>query len=204
MLQKIETKLGLTERAAATQAERVRAQDRIALMNRLNKEISLHPEDPELLWTMGQTASEAGSFLLASRCFEAALALDPNFQPARESLAALRAAHPDLARSPGRSTLFLPRPGSRPRRPSRLPDPILEREGWGDELGSIDRETGRGLASVASPAVRLPVRRRRCSLAPRSVLLALLGVRSRRLPDRSRFRPILASRFARRPRTSSS
>ena len=111
LLQKIQTKMGLTERAAVTQAERVRAQDRIALMNRLNKEISLHPEDPKLLWTMGQTAWEAGSFLLASRCFEAALALDPNFQQARASLAALRAAQPDLARSPGRSTLFLPEVG---------------------------------------------------------------------------------------------
>ncbi len=80
-------------------------------MDRLNKEISLHPDDPKLLWTMGQTAWEAGSFLLAYRCFGAALALDPNFQQARASLAALRAAQPDLARAPGRSTLFLPEGG---------------------------------------------------------------------------------------------
>ncbi len=111
LLQKIQTKLDLTERAAATQADRVRAQDRIALMNRLNKEIGLHPDDPELLWTMGQTASAAGSWLLASRCFGAALALDPNFHKARESLAALHAAHPELARSPGRTTLFSPEAG---------------------------------------------------------------------------------------------
>jgi tetratricopeptide (TPR) repeat protein len=111
LLQKIQTKLSLTEQAAITQAERVRAQDRIALMNRLNKDISLHPDDPKLLWTMGQTAWEAGSFLLASRCFEAALAVDPNFQQARASLAKLRADRPDLARSPGRSTLFLPEGG---------------------------------------------------------------------------------------------
>ncbi len=112
LLQKIQTKLGLTERAAITQAERVRAQDRISLMNRLNEEINLHPEDPKLLWTMGQTAWESGSFLLASRCFEAALALDPKFQQARASLAALRAAQPDLARSPGRSTLFVSEVGT--------------------------------------------------------------------------------------------
>jgi len=112
LLQKIQTKVGLTERAAFTQAERVRAQDRIALMNRLNEEINLHPEDPKLLWKMGQTAWEGGSSLLASRCFGAALALDPNFQQARVSLAALRAAQPDLAGSPGRSTLFLPEVGS--------------------------------------------------------------------------------------------
>jgi tetratricopeptide (TPR) repeat protein len=108
LLQKIQAKVGLTDRAAVTQAERVRAQDRIELMGRLNKEINLNPDDPKLLWTMGQTAWEAGSLLLAYRCFGAALALDPNFQQARASLAALRAAQPDLARAPGRSTLFLP------------------------------------------------------------------------------------------------
>jgi tetratricopeptide (TPR) repeat protein len=111
LLQKIQTKLGMTDRAAVTQAERVRAQDRIALMNRLNKEINLHPDDLKLLCTMGQTAAEGGKFLLASRCFGAALALDPGFQPARASLEALLAAHPDLAHSPGRSTLFLPETG---------------------------------------------------------------------------------------------
>jgi tetratricopeptide (TPR) repeat protein len=111
LLQKIQTKLGLTDQAASTQAERVRAQDRIGVMDRLNKEINLHPEDPKLVWTMGQTAWEGGSLLLASRCFEAALALDPNFQPARTSLAALRAAAPDLGRPQGRSTLFLPEIG---------------------------------------------------------------------------------------------
>jgi superkiller protein 3 len=112
LLQKIQTKLGLTERAASTQAERVRAQDRFELINRLNKEINLHPEDPKLVWTMGKTAWEGGSYLLASRCFEAALALDPNFQEARTSLAALRAAQPELARSASRSTLFLPEVGN--------------------------------------------------------------------------------------------
>ncbi len=111
LLQKIQTKLGLTDRAALTQAERVRAQDRIALMNRLNKEINLHPEDPKLLCTMGQTAWEGGKFLLASRCFGAALAVEPGFQMARANLEALLAAHPELARTPGRSTLFLPEAG---------------------------------------------------------------------------------------------
>jgi tetratricopeptide (TPR) repeat protein len=111
LLQKIQTKLGQTEQAALTQAERVRAQERVRLMSQLSKEINLHPEDPKLVWKMGQTAWEAGSFLLASRCFEAALALDPNFEQARTSLAALRAAVPGLAPSPNRSTLFLPEVG---------------------------------------------------------------------------------------------
>ena len=40
--------------------------------------------------------------------------VDPNFHQARESLTALQAAQPDVARSPGRSTLFLPETGSSP------------------------------------------------------------------------------------------
>jgi tetratricopeptide (TPR) repeat protein len=114
LLQKIETRLGLTERARFTQARRVGTQDRITLMNQLNEEIARHPEDPKLVWKMGQTALESGSFLLASRCFEAAIALDPNFEPARASLTALRAAQPDLARSPGRPTLFPAAVGNSP------------------------------------------------------------------------------------------
>jgi tetratricopeptide (TPR) repeat protein len=112
LLEIIQTKLGLTERAALTQAERLRARDRIALMNRLNDEIKLNPDDPQLLLALGKTAWESGAFLLASRCFEAALALDRNFEQARASLAALRAAQPDVTRSPGRSTLFLPEVGN--------------------------------------------------------------------------------------------
>ena len=112
LLQKIQTKLGLTgrERPPPRPSE---YGPRIAshCMNRLNKEISLHPDDPKLLWTMGQTAWEAGSFLLASRCFEAALALDPNFQQARTSLAALRAAQPDLRSVARPPDLFLPEVG---------------------------------------------------------------------------------------------
>jgi uncharacterized protein HemY len=104
LLLKIETRLGLVERAAATLTKRNKAQERVELMKQLAEEITRHPEDPKLPWRMGRTAWEAGSFLLASRCFEAALALDPGFQPARESLAALRAAQPDLARSPSPST----------------------------------------------------------------------------------------------------
>ena len=108
----IHTKMGKRDQVALVQAERSRAQDRVALMNRLNEEINAHPDDPELVWKLGQTAWEGGSFLLASRCFEAALALDPNYHQARASLAALRAAEPDVTRSPGRSTLFLPSAGS--------------------------------------------------------------------------------------------
>jgi tetratricopeptide (TPR) repeat protein len=103
LLLQIETWLGMTERAAATRVKMNKTQERLALMDRLAEEIRSNPEDPKLPWRMGQTACEAGSFLLASRCFEAALALDPSFEPARESLDRLRASQPDLARSSSRS-----------------------------------------------------------------------------------------------------
>jgi hypothetical protein len=72
-------------------------------MNELAEAIPRTPDDPQLPWKMGQLFVESQMTLLASRCFEAALALDPNYQPARASLAALRADHPELAHATGRS-----------------------------------------------------------------------------------------------------
>ena len=117
----IETRLGLTDRAAQTLARRNQVQQREKLMDQLIAEVENHPEDPAVLWKMGQIASEAGSFLYASRCFEAALAVDPNYQPARETLAALKAAHPELAQNPTPSARThratrIPRTSSRPAR----------------------------------------------------------------------------------------
>jgi tetratricopeptide (TPR) repeat protein len=109
LLLKIETRLGLKVRAAATHDANERAKERINLMDQLNTQISLNPDDPELPWKMGEAAREGNSFLLASRCFEASLALDPNFQPARDSLAKLRQARPELARP---SSRLAPSPGS--------------------------------------------------------------------------------------------
>jgi len=106
LLALIETKLGLTDRAAATHAQRRRSQERIRLMTELNEQISRDPDNPKLPWGIGQAAEEAGSYMFAVRCFEAALALDPKFQPARARIAALRAAHPELARDSGRATLI--------------------------------------------------------------------------------------------------
>jgi len=91
LLLQIQARMGLTEQAAATRGKLKETQERIELMDRLAEEIRLAPDDPQLPWKMGQMAFQAGSFLLAGRCFEAALALDPNFQPARDSLAALQA-----------------------------------------------------------------------------------------------------------------
>jgi tetratricopeptide (TPR) repeat protein len=103
LLLKIEMRLGLTRRATATLARREQAQERLRQMNQLAGEIQEHPDDPKLPWRMGQVAWESGMTLLASRCFQAAIALDPSFHPARESLSQLQAAQPELARAPGHS-----------------------------------------------------------------------------------------------------
>jgi tetratricopeptide (TPR) repeat protein len=102
----IERRVGLKERAAATETRRNQAQERAKLMTELSEAISQHPEDPELVWKLGEAARDAGAFLLSARCFEAALALDASFLPARRSLAALRSDHPESARDSGRETLF--------------------------------------------------------------------------------------------------
>jgi tetratricopeptide (TPR) repeat protein len=119
LLLAIENRLGLKDRAALTQSRRERARKRVELMNQLGDEIASHPEDPQVVWKIGRTSEESGSLLLASRCYQAALALDPSFQPARESLQALRAAHPDLVRSDDRSNPVYPGMGF----PSSSPSP---------------------------------------------------------------------------------
>ncbi len=99
LLAQVEAQLGLAERSRATIERRRRASERLVLMARLTQRIAQRPDDAELRWRMGQAAAEGSSFLLASQCFKAALALDPNYQPARESLAAL----PASSRSEGLS-----------------------------------------------------------------------------------------------------
>jgi tetratricopeptide (TPR) repeat protein len=97
LLLKIETRLGLTARAAATRARGARLRELVKSMDALGTQIALHPDDPTLVWKLGECARESESYLLASRCFVAALALDPNFQPARDSLAQMLEARPDLS-----------------------------------------------------------------------------------------------------------
>ncbi|MGC8644598.1 MAG: tetratricopeptide repeat protein [Isosphaeraceae bacterium] len=90
LLSMIETRLGLEERAAETLRKRNQARERERIIARLTKEMEQEPEDPALRWRLGQVALEGGLTFLASRCFEAALALDASYQPARDSLVALR------------------------------------------------------------------------------------------------------------------
>ena len=59
-------------------------------MDRLTKVIDQHPEDPEPRWRMGQAAMDGEMYVLAYQCFQAALDLDPTYQPARCALETLR------------------------------------------------------------------------------------------------------------------
>ena len=113
LLAQVEAQLGLTERSRATIERSRRASERMVLMAQLTQQIARRPDDADLRWRMGQAAVEGGSFLLASQCFKAALALDPNYQPARESLTALPASFRDEP-SPSR---HLAREGLSPEEP---------------------------------------------------------------------------------------
>ena len=121
LLGMIESRLGQTDRAREAMARCARAQERRRRMTELSEQLEAHPDDPEIPWKMGQLAAEAGSTLLASRCFEACLALDPDHREARAGLASLRAAHPELGRDTGPAvppdlTGRIPGPASPPTR----------------------------------------------------------------------------------------
>jgi uncharacterized protein HemY len=112
----VETRLGLTARAVATQVYLTRARERVQAMNKLMEKVAWQPDDPQLPWKLGRLAQESGMIELASGCFEAALSLDPEFRPAREDLAALRASHRELVPTPRQDAGRMPVTG----RPGRL------------------------------------------------------------------------------------
>jgi tetratricopeptide (TPR) repeat protein len=87
----VETHLDLKDRAAGTLDRCKEVQERIDLWDRLAEQVKGNPDDPRPLHQMGETALNGGARLLATRCFEAALALDPSYDPSRQSLNALRA-----------------------------------------------------------------------------------------------------------------
>ncbi len=118
LLAQVEAQLSLAERSRATIERRRRASERLGLMAQLTQQIARRPDDAELRWRMGKAAVEGGSFLLASQCFKAALALDPNYQPAREGLSALPAAfrnEPSSSRRPASEGLSSEEPVGTPR-----------------------------------------------------------------------------------------
>jgi tetratricopeptide (TPR) repeat protein len=111
LLVQVQSRLGLAEQAAATRQRFGRASQRVEAMDRLTREINQRPDDPEPRWRMGQAAVEGGMDALAYQCFRAALDLDPNYKPAREALAALRASGritPDMTRRPTSAAMIGP------------------------------------------------------------------------------------------------
>lgn len=102
LLAQVESRLGMTERASATMERHRRANARTVLIGRLTEQIARNPDDPEPRCRLGQAAVEGGAYVLAGRCFQAALDLNPNYQPARDALIALQAAQPDAASAAAR------------------------------------------------------------------------------------------------------
>ena len=88
----VESRLGLADRASETALSRKRATERLALMAEITRLIGANPDAAEPRCRLGKVAAEGGQWVLAANCFQAALALDPNYRPAAEGLAALDAA----------------------------------------------------------------------------------------------------------------
>jgi predicted Zn-dependent protease len=89
MRSQAESRLGRPEDAARS-VERYRAAElRVKRMDQLTRDIAARPDDPALRLALGQAAAEGGATLLAERCYRAALALRPGYQPALEALKAL-------------------------------------------------------------------------------------------------------------------
>jgi len=86
----IEARLGLDEQSARTLERRKEVAERLELMDELTEEITHNPDDPEPRWRLGRAALEAGMLTLASQAFQAALGIDPEFEPAREDLERVR------------------------------------------------------------------------------------------------------------------
>jgi tetratricopeptide (TPR) repeat protein len=90
LLAQVQTRLGRSDQAKATLERTRKTRERLALMDRLTREIHEKPDDPEPRWRMGQAAVEGGMETLAYQCFQAALDVDPTYGPAREALDELR------------------------------------------------------------------------------------------------------------------
>jgi tetratricopeptide (TPR) repeat protein len=113
LLAQVESRLGLAERAARTVERHRRTKDRAVLMDQITREIANRPDDPEPRYQLGREAAEGHQTLLASQCFQAALDLDPSYQPAKDALAALKSASP-VVPAQGASPRPVGSPGSPP------------------------------------------------------------------------------------------
>ncbi len=100
LLGTIQVARGLKEQAAQTVARGRDIQRRTGRMEELLLEIQRRPDEPGPRCRLGQLAREAGLESLALQSYQAALALDPNWAPARQGLLELgvpRAQIPPLA-----------------------------------------------------------------------------------------------------------
>ena len=86
LLSSIQSTLGLKDQAARTLARRREVERRNERIEGLMQEILERPNDPEPRCRLGQTAREAGLRPLAIQSYQAALALAPDCQPARQGL----------------------------------------------------------------------------------------------------------------------
>jgi tetratricopeptide (TPR) repeat protein len=93
LLASTQTRLGQNAEAAATTARRRQVEERSARIAELSRQIAKTPDDPLLRCRLAVLAAEAGLIPLARQSYQAALALDPHCDPARQGLLALGTAH---------------------------------------------------------------------------------------------------------------
>ena len=86
LLSSIQTALGLKDQAGETLIRRRQVEQRTALISELTHQISRSPADPEPRWRLGDAAARAGIRPLAVQSYQAALALAPNCERARQGL----------------------------------------------------------------------------------------------------------------------
>jgi tetratricopeptide (TPR) repeat protein len=101
LLSSIQQTLGLKEQAARTQDRRHRVEQWNQRIERLMQAILESPDDPEPRWRLGQAAAEAGRKTLAIQSYQAALALAPDCQPARQGLIDLGLSAPQVPATGG-------------------------------------------------------------------------------------------------------
>jgi tetratricopeptide (TPR) repeat protein len=89
LLGSIQAALGLKDESARTLAHRREVEGRLQQIEGLMQAILKDPNDPEPRWRLGRAATEAGMRPLAVQSYQAALALAPDCQPARQGLIAL-------------------------------------------------------------------------------------------------------------------
>jgi tetratricopeptide (TPR) repeat protein len=86
LLGSIQAALGMKDESARTIARRHEVEKRNQQIEVLMHAILEKPNDPEPRWRLGRTATEAGMKPLAIQCYQAALVLAPDCQPARQGL----------------------------------------------------------------------------------------------------------------------